>query len=87
MWHGTILPAPSDTDFPPPLVPVAVGAHPGKVDVAECDMGGGLRTPLIKAGPQYYLRTLPSKQTVLRLQHCARQCGFLVERRNRRVRG
>jgi hypothetical protein len=35
--------------------------HRNLFDFTEVDMGGGLRTPLIKCGPQYYLRTLPSK--------------------------
>jgi hypothetical protein len=42
-----------------------VGSHPDKSDFAEFDMGGGLRMPIIKVGPQYYLRTCPSKQFYL----------------------
>ena len=61
LWQNVVLPPSLVTDFPPPLAAVPIGSHPDKFDFTECDMGGGLRTPLIKAGPQYYLRTLPSK--------------------------
>jgi hypothetical protein len=58
---GTALPARSVVSFPPPPALVCIGAHSNKHDFTECDMGGGRRTPLIRQGPQYYLRTLPSK--------------------------
>jgi hypothetical protein len=61
MWVGTALPARSVVSFPPPPASVCIGAHSDKHDFTECDMGGGRRTPLIRQGPQYYLRTLPSK--------------------------
>ena len=61
MWDGVDMPPPADVPFPPPPSPVPVLFNSSKFDFTECDMGGGVRTPLIKAGPQYYLRTLPSK--------------------------
>ena len=39
----------------------AYQSYPTKTDFCQCDMGGGCRTPAIRAGPQYYLRTKPSK--------------------------
>ncbi len=55
------LPLPVPPTFPPPPPPIPLWTHSDKHDFTECDMGGGRRTPLIKQGPQYYLRTLPSK--------------------------
>jgi hypothetical protein len=61
MWSSTLLPVPVLPTFPAPDSPVPLWSHSDKHDFTECDMGGGRRTPLIKQGPQYYLRTLPSK--------------------------
>jgi hypothetical protein len=60
-WKDVDLEDPALSVFPPPLAPHLPLAHPDLNDFTQCDMGGGLRTPLIKMGPQYYLRTLPSK--------------------------
>ena len=59
-FSATILPPPSVTCFPPPAPPVEPHLYPDAMDFVQVDMGGGQRTPKIKAGPQYYLRTLPS---------------------------
>ena len=61
MWSTIFLPVPVPPTFPRPEPPVSLWDHSDKHDFTECDMGGGRRTPLIKQGPQYYLRTLPSK--------------------------
>jgi len=61
LWSGTVLPVPVPPTFPAPNPPVPIMTYSDKHDFTECDMGGGRRTPLIKQGPQYYLRTLPSK--------------------------
>jgi hypothetical protein len=55
-----VLPPPSETCFPPQAPPVEPQLHPDAMDFVQVDMGGGQRTPKIKAGPQYYLRTLSS---------------------------
>ena len=61
MWSAIVLALPVPPTFPAPHPPVPLWTHSDKHDFTECDMGGGRRTPLIKQGPQYYLRTLPSK--------------------------
>jgi hypothetical protein len=61
MWSSTALPVPILPTFPAPDPPVPFWSHSENHDFTERDMGGGRRTPLIKQGPQYYLRTLPSK--------------------------
>jgi hypothetical protein len=81
-WANIVLPDPAPINFPPPLLPVNPFANRALFDFTECDMGGGKRTPLIKAGPQYYLRTLPSKPYYI-LQRCPRRRCLLVERDNR----
>lgn len=60
-WAGVELTPPAEAIFPPPPPSIPVLSHPSKTDFTQNDMGGGLRTPLIKSGPQYFLRTLPSK--------------------------
>lgn len=59
-WEDMQLPPPTDSTFPPRPRVLAL-SHPGKTDFTECDMGGGRRTPWVKAGPQYFLRTMVSK--------------------------
>ncbi len=61
MWRSIVLTVPVPPTFPPPTAPITIWSHSDKHDFTECDMGGGRRTPLIKQGPQDYLRTLPSK--------------------------
>ena len=61
MWRSIVLTEPVPPTFPPPAPPITIWRYSDKHDFTECDMGGGRRTPLIKQGPQYYLRTLPSK--------------------------
>jgi hypothetical protein len=58
LWQGIPLHEQRPITFPRVAVPPL---HRDLFDFTEVDMGGGLRTPLIKCGPQYYLRTLPSK--------------------------
>ena len=58
LWEGIALGEARLLTFPRGPVPPW---HRNLFDFTEVDMGGGLRTPLIKCGPQYYLRTLPSK--------------------------
>lgn len=62
-WENVVLPPPSDftTLGVTPLPPVPFQSRPEASDFTQCDMGGGCRTPLIRAGPQYFLRTLPAK--------------------------
>ncbi len=78
-----LLPVPPT--FPPPPPPIPLWTHSDKHDFTECDMGGGRRTPLIKQGPQYYLRTLPSKRTLLHMLYRPRGRSLLVERTDRLV--
>jgi hypothetical protein len=59
-FRATILPPQLVTCFPPPAPPVEPHLYPDAMDFVQMDMEGGQRTPKIKAGPQYYLRTLPS---------------------------
>jgi hypothetical protein len=87
MWGAIVLALPVPPTFPAPHPPVPLWTHSDKHDFTECDMGGGRRTPLIKQGPQYYLRTLPSKPYYI----CSTVRGdvaycVLVERTNGRVR-
>jgi hypothetical protein len=59
-FTGIELPAPTVPCFPPGAALVEPQLYPDAMDFVQVDMGGGQRTPKIKAGPQYYLRTLPS---------------------------
>ena len=62
-WEHVLLPPPSNINNlgVTPIPPVPYQSRPEACDFTQCDMGGGCRTPLIRAGPQYFLRTLPAK--------------------------
>ncbi len=51
-FSATILPPPSVTCFPPQAPPVEPQLYPDAMGFVQVDMGGGHRTPKIKAGPQ-----------------------------------
>ena len=60
-YEGISIPPPAPAIFPPGSPPVQFNAYANYTDFTECDMGGGCRTPWVKSGPQYFLRTLASK--------------------------